>query len=81
MAAGGEVEAAEEVRVLSDGVSGEVQAAWVGVRGSSGDGDDGGVLEGGRASLAAAQFDGDEVRPKTLDGEMRRRKGSGGAIG
>ena len=54
---------------------GEDPAARVVAGGSLGDGDDGGVLHGRRASPAAAQFDGDEVRPKTLDGEMRRRWG------
>ena len=64
MAAGGEVEAAEEVRLLSDAGSDGAPAAWVVAGGSPGDGDDGGVLHGGGATPAAAQFDGEELRPK-----------------
>ena len=65
------------LRALSDGVSGGAPATRRGPGGRGGDGELGGVLH----DDAAAQFDGDEARPKTLDGEMWWRKGSGGAIG
>ena len=66
-----------EVRLLSGEGSGGAPATRRGSGGRGGDGELGGVLH----DDAAAQFDGDETRPKTLDGEMRRRKGSGGEMG
>ena len=81
VAAGDEVRAAVNVRVLLDGFSGGAPATRRGSGGRCGDGELGGVLHDDAAATTAAQFDGDETRPKTLDGEMRRRKGSGGEMG
>ena len=43
-----------ELRLLSDGDSGEVPAVWVVAGGSPREGELGGVVHGGRASPAAA---------------------------
>ena len=67
--------------MLSDESSGAASAMRRGSGSREGDGEPGGMLHDDAAATTAAQFDGNETRPKTLEGEMRRRKGSGGAIG
>ena len=57
------------LRALSDGVSGGAPATRRGPGGRGGDGELGGVLHDDAVAKTAAQFDGDETRPKTLDGE------------
>ena len=57
MAVGGELEAAEKVRVLSDGRSGEAPTVRKGSGGRSGDAEHGGVLNDDGATTVAAQFE------------------------
>ena len=57
MVAGGELEAAEKTRVLSDGGSGEIQAAWMVAGGSPGDGGPSGALGDDTAVTTAAQIE------------------------
>ena len=73
VATGGELEAAEKVRLLSDDGSGDAPMTWRGSGGRGCDGGLGGVLHDDAAATAAAQFKKRAGGEKTLKPKLRRR--------
>ena len=72
MVAGGEFEAAEELRLMSGRGSGDAPATRVGAPGSSGDGELSGVLHDGEAAKTAAELEVLPAATKTLISRLRR---------